>query len=129
MNDLENHGLLQLPGLCYAKPLPRLLNSFLGMFVPAAAAVLDSRLYMHFWGAHNPHFSLQLWPLGTEWSREGGRNYNQGLGINWEVSAVGVTNPRQKSPQIIHEYLIWKAFPDKFPRKRVNQEIGSESWG
>lgn len=30
MNDLENHGLLQLPGLCYAKPLPRLLNSFLG---------------------------------------------------------------------------------------------------
>lgn len=30
MNDLESHGLLEIPVFCYVKPQPRLLNSFLG---------------------------------------------------------------------------------------------------
>lgn len=90
MNDLENHGLLELPVLCCVKPHPRLLNSFLGrclslLLLQLHGAAGCTCLY----GEHIPHTfhcSSGLWP--TDWPRGGGRNYNQGMEITWEASAM-----------------------------------------
>lgn len=86
MNDLENCGLLELPVLC--KTPPQIAEFLSGkMFVPAtAAAAWDSRLYMPLCIYKTFHCSSGLWP--TDWSRGGGRNYNQGMEITWEASAV-----------------------------------------
>lgn len=90
MNDLENHGLLELPVLCYVKPHPGLLNSFLGKCLSLLLLLLQGTtgctcIYgEHI--THTFHCSSGLWP--ADWSRGGGKNYNQGIEITWEASAM-----------------------------------------